>query len=437
MTARGADWLARAEKTISAGLVYDWPNVPVEKAQGCRVWGTDGKVYLDFCSGMASVNTGHCHPRVVAAVKDQAEKLIHGPVGVLLYEPLVALAEELGGVTPEGLDQFFFLNSGSEAVEGAVKLARYVTGRPAVVSFVGGFHGRTMGAVALTTSKSKYRRHYEPLMGGVYNIPFPYCFRCPYGLQPKTCGTRCFDAVTRLFDNVVEPDEVAAFIIEPIMGEGGYAPAPRDYLGMLREVTSRHGIMLIFDEIQTGFGRTGRMFAADTFGVTPDIMTVAKGIASGMPLSAVVAGRDTMSRWTAGAHGTTFGGNPLSCAAARATLRVLEEENLLDNARAMGERAMTFLSALADRYPLVGDVRGEGLMIGIELVDQADGQAPNPKAVEAVLAECFAGGLILYPCGTYGQVIRFIPPLVVTARELDQGLSVLERAIAKVSAGGR
>lgn len=444
------NWYSRAERSLSGHLVYDWPNVPIVRAEGCYAYGPGGEAYLDFCAGMATTQTGHCHPRVVAAIREQADRLIHGPIGVMLYEPIIRLAEELAKVTPAGLDQFLFLNSGSEAVEGAVKMARYVTGRPAVVAFVGAFHGRTMGATTLTTSKAKYRKHYEPLVGGTYFVPHPYCFRCPCGLTPKTCDLKCFDFVQDLFDHQAEPSEVAAFIIEPILGEGGYVPVPDEYLKRLREVCTRHGIMLIFDEIQTGFGRTGTMFAAQGVGVTPDIMAIAKGIASGMPLSAVVAPKGLMAKWTPGAHGTTFGGNPISCAAALATLEVLRDERLVDNAKRQGQRAMDFLGKLVrgadggsgggrdDRgerqggHPIVGDVRGRGLMIGIEFVDADDGLTPNGKAVEAVLKACFDRGLILYPCGSYGQTIRFIPPLVVTDGELDKGLGILAEAIREV-----
>lgn len=412
--------------------MHDWPNVPIERAQGCYAYGPNGETYMDFCGGMATNNTGHCHPKVVAAIKEQAERLIHGPMGVLLYEPIVRLAEELAKVTPDGLNSFFFLNSGSEAVEGAIKMARYVTSRPGIVSFVGGFHGRTMGAASLTTSKSKYRKHYEPLMGGVYQIPYPYCFRCPCGLTEGSCNLKCFHFVQDLFDHCIQPSEVSCFIIEPILGEGGYVVAPPEYLAKLREVCTENGILLVFDEVQSGFGRTGTMFAAQGVGVTPDIMAIAKGIASGMPLSATVSSRELMSQWTAGAHGTTFGGNPVSCAAALATLEVFREENLLENTRRQGSRAMEFLKKLKAKYTVIGDVRGRGLMIGIELVEPVDGHTPNPGAVESVLQRCLDRGLVLYPAGTYSQVIRFIPPLIVADDELDKALDIFEQAVASL-----
>lgn len=430
---RGDDWYQRAETAISASLVNDWPNVPIERAQGSYAYGPNGETYLDFVSGMASTNTGHCHPKVVDAIKAQAERLVHGPMGVMLYEPIVLLAEELAKVMPGGIDSFFFSNSGAEAVEGALKLARYVTGRPVIVSFVGAFHGRTMGAVSVSSSKAKYRRHYEPLMGGVQQIPYPYCFRCPCGKQRETCDLQCFAAVQDLFDHRAVPEEIAAFIIEPMLGEGGYAPAPEEYLRRLREVCDKYGILLIYDEVQSGFGRTGEMFAAQSFGVAPDIMAVAKGIASGLPLSATAAPRALMARWTAGAHGTTFGGNPVACAAALATLEVFAEENLIANAQRMGAQAMAFMKDLQSKHPVIGDVRGRGLMIGLEFVDPRDGITPNAAAVEAVLKGCLARGLILYPAGTFGQVVRFIPPLTVSESELERGLTILAEAVAELA----
>ncbi len=432
MTGIGSDWYTRAGKRISCSLVRDWPNVPVERAQGCYAYGPNGEKYLDFCSGMASANTGHCHPRVVAAIKEQSERLLHGPMGVLLYEPIVKLAEELATVTPAGLDSFFFLNSGSEAIEGAIKLARYVTERPAIVAFTGGFHGRTMGAASVTTSKSKYRRHYEPFMGSTYFVPYPYCFRCPLGLEPDRCGVKCFRLIHDLFDHCVQPSDVAAFIIEPILGEGGYTPAPPEYLAMLRKACDEQGIMLIFDEVQSGFGRTGTMFAAQGTGVTPDIMAIAKGIASGLPLGATVTSTALMSKWSTGAHGTTFGGNPVCCAAALATLEVFREEDLLNNVKERGNRALEYLKGLRDRYPSIGDVRGRGLMIGIEMVKPGTNREPDPTAAESVLKGCLKRGLILYPAGTYSQVIRFIPPLIVSEEDLELGLRILERAISEI-----
>ncbi len=421
--------VGRAASLLAPSLAYDEPNLPVERAEGSCFFTADGKRYLDFVSGMASCNAGHRHPKVVAAAKAQIDRLIHGPVGVVMYEPLLRLADELGEVMPGQIDSFFFGNCGAEAVEGALKLARYVTGRPGIMSFVGGFHGRSYGAASVTTSKGKYRRHYEPLLPSVYLAPYAYCYRCPKGRTPGNCGLACLEDIQTLFDRAIPPEQLACMLVEPIQGEGGYVVPPAEWLQGLREICTRHGIMLIFDEVQTGFGRTGEWFAAQAFGVEPDIMAVAKSIASGFPLSAVAAPSDLMQRWTAGAHGTTFGGSPVACAAALATLEVFREENLLERTRTLGARVMDRLAALKERAPQIGDVRGIGLMIGIEFVRPGTDKEPNPEAVKQVLETCLAHGLILYPCGLRDHAIRFIPPLTVSDDELEEGLSIFERAV--------
>lgn len=426
-----AELIAKTEQLLAPSLALDEPNLPVERAEGCCFFTPDGKRYLDFVSGMASCNTGHRHPKVVAAAKAQLDKLINGPVGVVNYEPLLRLAVELGRITPGELDAFFFGNSGAEAVEGALKLARYVTGRPGIVAFLGGFHGRTYGAASITTSKSKYRRHYEPHLSSVYFVPFAYCYRCSQASTPQGCSLACLEEIQNLFDRVIPPQEVACFIVEPIQGEGGYVVPPREWLHGLREICTRHGIMLIFDEIQTGFGRTGEWFAAQAFGVVPDILALAKGIASGFPLSAVAASPEVMSHWSAGAHGTTFGGNPVACAAALATLEVFREENLLERCREMGSYALSRLQRLKERAPHVGDVRGKGLMIAIEFIQPGTDKEPDPQKVREVLRACLEEGLILYPCGLQDQVIRFIPPLVVSKEELDEGLEIFEEVVLR------
>lgn len=423
-----ADLAARVGDLLAPSLAVDWPNLPVSRASGTYVWDIDGRRYLDFVSGMATTNLGHGHPRVLAAAKEQMDRLVHGPVGVLLYEPIVRLAEELRRVMPGDLDMFFFSNSGAEAVEGALKLARYVTGRPAIIAFEGGFHGRTMGVASVTSSKSKYRLHYEPLLPSVYFAPYPYCYRCPLGRQQGSCALECLGRLEEMFQRLVDPSQVAAVLIEPVLGEGGYVVPPQGYLKGLRELCDRHGILLIFDEVQTGFGRTGAMFAAQAVGVNPDIMAVAKGIASGFPLSATAAPSRLMKKWSAGAHGTTFGGNPVSCAAALATLAVLQEEDLPARARRLGEYALGRLRQLVDRHPQVGDVRGMGLMIGIEFVEPAT-RRPDGNLAGRVLEECLARGLILYPCGTFNHVIRFIPPLTVSEEDLDTGLDIFSEAV--------
>jgi 4-aminobutyrate aminotransferase len=419
-TAKLHDWLAPS-------LADDWPNLPVVRAEGVWVYGTDGRRYLDFISGMAACNLGHRHPRVVEAAKAQIDQLIHGPVGVLLYDSILRLSEELSRVTPGNLDAFFWSNGGTEAVEGALKLARYVTGRSAFVSFIGGFHGRSFGAASVTTSNVKYRLHYEPLLPPVYHAPFPYCFRCSHRTGADCCDDP-FVSLDRLFRHVVAPEGVAAMIVEPILGEGGYVVPPPDFLPRLREICDRHGILLIFDEIQTGFGRTGQMFASQTFGVTPDVLVLSKSIASGFPLSVVAASPDLMRRWTAGSHGTTFGGNPVACASAVATLEVFREERVLDNVRERSQEAFGRLRALAEASSVIGDVRGKGLMIGLEFIDPRSGE-PNGTLVRRVLEGCLERGLLLYPAGYAGHVVRFIPPLTVTAAELEAGLSILKGVV--------
>ncbi len=415
---------------LAPSLAEDWPNMPIERAKGSYVYDVEGKAYLDFVSGMASCNLGHCHPRVEEAARKQMEKLVHGPSGVFAYESMVRLAYELAEVMPGDIDCFFFSNSGAEAVEGALKLARYVTGRPAIIAFYGGFHGRTMGCVSLTTSKSAYRKNYHPLVDGIYHVPFPYCYRCPYGHTRAACGLECLEAVERVFAHLVPAEDVAAILLEPIQGEGGYVVPPEEFLRGLRGICDRHGILLIFDEVQTGFGRTGKMFAAHTFGVVPDIMAIAKGIANGFPLSATAAPRDLMKKWLAGSHGTTFGGNPVSCAAALAVLEAFREEKILKGVGHLSEICFAELEAMKDEFPVIGDVRGRGLMIGIEFVGP-DG-APNPGACQDVLDAALAKGLLMYPCGNKGQVIRFIPPLTVSEAELRRGLDILRRSIEEV-----
>jgi 4-aminobutyrate aminotransferase len=427
MTISYKDRVARLPEWLAPSLAEDWPNLPVVRGEGAYVVAADGRRYLDFVSGMAACNLGHRHPRVVAAAKAQIDQLIHGPIGVVVYDSILRASEELARITPGDLDMFFWSNSGTEAVEGALKLARYVSGRPAIIGFIGGFHGRSLGAASVTTSNVKYRRHYEPLLPSIYHAPFPYCFRCPYRGGPGCCDDPLV-SLDRLFRHVVAPEEVAAMIVEPILGEGGYVVPPDDFLPRLRALCDRHHILLIFDEIQTGFGRTGEMFAAQTFGVTPDILVLSKSIASGFPLSVVAAPPALMRRWTAGAHGTTFGGNPVACAAAVATMEVFREERVLDNVRDRSREAFGRLRALAEGSPIIGDLRGRGLMIGLEFVDPRSGE-PDGACVRRMLERCLERGLLLYPAGYAGHVLRFIPPLNVTAAELAGGLDILEGVV--------
>ncbi len=417
--------IRRAEKVFTPALHIYYP-ITVKGAKGIHVFSDTGRKYMDFSSGLAVLNIGHNHPRVLEAVRDQLLRCIHTG-GIYYNETTVAAAELLLSVTPDGLDMLFFSNSGAEAVEGALKLARFVTGRQGIISFTGAFHGRTLGALSVTTSSSKYRKNYHPLLPSVYQVPYPYCFRCAFNSKPGACGLRCLEFLKEFMEREITPEEVAAVIFEPVLGEGGYFPAPRDFVAGLRDLCADHGILLIADEVQSGIGRTGEWFAFEHYGLTPDIITIAKGIASGMPLSALVSNSGLMNKWPSGAHGTTFGGNPVSCAASIATINVIREEGLLSRASSMGESALQRLRDFAEGRPLVGSVRGYGLMIGIEFVKE-NGD-PNREACEKVLEYCLNKGMILISCGLGKNIIRFIPPLIVTDNEIEIGLDILEEGV--------
>lgn len=418
---------------LAPSMAKDHPNLPVVKAEGCYYYGLDGKQYLDFTSGIATANTGHRHPKVVQAIKDAADHLMHGPSGVIMYESILKLSKELAHVLPGNLDCFFFANSGTEAIEGAIKLAKHVTKRPYVVSFTGCFHGRSLGALSVTTSKSKYRKFLQP-NGLAYQVPYADVKGAPSGVDPETYVIEKLQKdFESLFNHQVTPEEVACMIVEPVLGEGGYIVPPSGWLKKIREICDEHGILLIFDEVQTGFGRTGEWFAAQTFGVTPDIMAIAKGIASGLPLSATVASKELMKQWPLGSHGTTFGGNPIACEAALATIEVLKEEHLVENAKNMGAYAYEKLMRLKDDHPVIGSIRAVGLMIGIEIVDPNTSK-PDGNALMTILDKCLEKGVLFYLCGNHGEVIRMIPPLTVNSEQIDHGLAVLEEALYEYQA---
>jgi len=402
----------------------------IERGEGMFLYTRDGERYFDFISGIAVNALGHCHPEVVKAIQEQAAKLIHICFVTAYYEPAVRLAAKLAEICPGDLDMVFFSNSGAEAVEGSVKMARYLTDRPAIIAFRGGFHGRTLGATSLTSSSVRYRENYEPLLPSVYHVPFPYCYRCQYRQKPETCGLDCLNEIEVLFRHQLAPTDVAAMLIEPVQGEGGYVPAPPKYLKGLRELCTRHGILLIFDEVQTGFGRTGKWFAAETYGIVPDIMVLAKAIASGMPLSAIVSRPELHRAWPQGAHGSTFGANPVSCAAALASIGVIEREGLIERGAKTGEHMKGRFLEFQSRFPFIGDVRGMGLMVGMEFINR-DG-SPAGDLVKKVLAMCFEEKMLFYSCGVFKQCIRFMLPLNVRREDLDEGLDrfgrVLERA---------
>lgn len=415
---------------ISSSYTRSYPLV-ADRAQGALVTDPDGNQFLDFAAGIAVVATGHCHPKVVAAIRRQAERLIHMSGTDFYYENMVQLAEKLAGLVPGGPPRrVYFGNSGTEAVEAAIKLARYHTGRSQFVAFVGAFHGRTMGSLALTNSKTVHRKGFFPMMPGVHHVPYAYCYRCAYGKSPETCAVECVKAIeTELFRTAVPPEEVAAIVVEPIQGEGGYVVPPQKFHDELRRLAEKHGILLVFDEVQTGMGRTGKMFAAEHFGAAPDVITLAKGIASGMPLGATVARAELLS-WTPGAHASTFGGNPVAVEAALATIELLEQE-LIDNAARIGQHLMNRLRDLPRRYSVVGDVRGLGLMIGIELVRDQQSRERAPELRDRLVQMAFERGLLLLGCGP--NTIRLCPPLVITKDQADFAADTIEQCLGRLS----
>jgi 4-aminobutyrate aminotransferase len=394
---------------------------------GCVVRTADGTEYLDFTSGIAVTSTGHCHPRVVDAIREQAGRMIHAQVNCYRHPLLEPLARRLAEVTPASIDTFFFANSGAEATEAAVKLARQATGRPNVIVMDGSFHGRTMLTMAMTTSKTGYRAGYQPLPAGIFVTPFPRPFE--WRVDEGEATDRALAALRRLLRSQTAPAETAAVVMEPVLGEGGYLPAPLDYVRGVRSICDEHGICFVADEVQTGFGRTGRMFAIDHASIEPDIVVMAKGIASGFPISAIGARRELMARWPTGAHGGTYGGNVLGCAAALATIDVIRDEGLVDNAAARGAQLLDGLLKVQADHPAVGDVRGLGLMVAAEFVDRAG--APDTARTAAVAQHCLREHrLLLMNAGTDGNVIRFMPPLVVDADQVDRAVTAFAAAVA-------
>ncbi len=422
--------VGRSDRCVTPSLPHAYPLV-VRRAQGAVVEDVDGNRFLDFAAGIAVCSTGHCHPRVVAAIQEQAARLLH-ICGADFYDTrYVDLAERLARLAPGSSPKKVFLgNSGAEAVEAALKLARYYTGRPQLLAFFGAFHGRTMGAVSLTASKPAYHQGFGPLLAGITHVPYAYCYRCSYNLTYPSCNLACVDYIEQvLFAQSIAPDEVAAVFVEPVQGEGGYIVPPPGWLERLRSLCDRHGILLVDDEVQSGMGRTGRLFAIEHWDVEPDIVCAAKALASGMPLSAMIARAELMS-WPEGAHGSTFGGNPVSCAAAEATLDVIEEERLMENAARVGGHLMGRLRELAAESHLIGDVRGLGLMIGVELVKDKGTRTRAVEETEAVLQACFRRGLLLLPCGT--NSLRFSPPLTVSEQEAETAVEIFAQAIGEV-----
>ena len=420
---RAASLIERDAAVLSPSYTRGYPLV-VERGEGALVTDVDGNRFLDCNAGIAVVAAGHCHPRVVHAIQEQAAKLIHMSGTDFYYENMVALAEKLAALAPGGGPRrVYFGNSGTEAIECAIKLARYHTGRDKFIAFLGSFHGRTMGSLALTGSKYVQRARMGPLMPGVTHIPYANCYRCDYGKQVETCSVECVKVLEdRLFKTIVPAREVAAIVLEPVQGEGGYVVPPQKFIDELTRVAQRHGILLVCDEVQSGMGRTGKMWASEHFKMAPDILAAAKGIASGMPLSAAIARAEVM-QWKPGSHASTFGGNPVSIAASLATIELLERE-LLDNAARIGAHMRSRMEDWPARFPHVGQVRGLGLMIGVELVRNQQTRERAPDLRDRVVDQAFERGLLLLGCGE--NTIRLSPPLVLTRDQADFCVDTLE-----------
>ena len=422
--------IERDQRTTAPAYGRVYPLV-VKEGRGMVIEDVDGNLFLDFTAGIAVTSTGHSHPQVVRAIEEQARKFLHFCGSDFYYEPMVRLTEKLSRMAPgPSAKKVFLTNSGTEAIEAAFKLARYSTKRQHVVAFLGSFHGRTLGSLSLTASRSSHRAHFGPLIPNVHHIAFGYCHRCPYNLTYGSCGIECVRYIEKvLFRHEVVPEEVAAIFVEPIQGEGGFVVPPPEYLGMIKDICQRHGILLIADEVQTGFGRTGKMFACEHWGVEPDILCVAKGIASGLPLGAMIA-RSDISTWTPGTHGSTFGGNPVACAAALATIALLED-GLVKNAAEVGTHFKERLDRLKTAYPAISDVRGLGLMIGVELAKQDGGRTPDSELRNQVIRRAFENGLLLLGCGE--STIRFIPPLIVSKSETDIAVEIFAAALKELA----
>ncbi len=401
-------------------------NFVADRAEGSYIYTDDGRKLLDFTCGIGVTNTGHCHPKVVEAIREQAGSFIHAQANIVIHKPMLQLIEELRKIAPPSIDSFYFANSGAEALENAVKIAKVVTGRPNVIVFNGSFHGRTHATMSLTTSKTIYRAGFAPLMAGVYVAPFPYAYAM--GMTEEQASQHCLEQLEYLLASQTAPKETAAILIESVLGEGGYVAPPTSFMKGLREICDKHGIMLIFDEVQSGFGRTGKWFALEHFGVVPDIITAAKGLASGMPLSGVFTRTDIMKKVDTGSIGGTYGGNAIACAAGVATIRAMRDENMLENATEKGIQLMTGLRKLQEEYPQIGDVRGKGLMIGTEFTANGN-RAKEKQMVKDVIHSAEEKGMLLLSCGTYDNTLRWIPPLNVTSEQVTEGLKIFGEAL--------
>lgn len=418
------DFLTRHSDVLAPVLAFD-TEIRAAKAEGLWITDVEGNRWADFACGTAVTNLGHNHPAVLEAAHRQLDNLVHSGC-IVRYDSIVEAAERLRRITPAGIEKFSFANSGAEAVEAAVKLAKHTTGRQGVVAFRGGFHGRTMGSLSYTTSNARYRDGYHPVLGSVFVAPYPHPYR--WGVTEEEATDRSLNELNLIFKHVVTPGNIACFLVEPVQGEGGYYPAPARFLDTLRQMADEHGIKLVYDEVQSGFGRTAEWFASDHFEAKPDIMAMGKGIANGLPLSAFGSSRETIDGWPRGAHGTTYGGNPVSAAASVAVMDTME--GLLPHARELSKQAFERFNEMAERHTTIGEVRGLGLMIGVELVTDRQSRNPDAGAFKHVEKHAFDRELIVIDCGPDANVIRFIPPLITTRDELDWALDLIDEGLA-------
>ncbi|MFA5879195.1 MAG: aspartate aminotransferase family protein [Candidatus Margulisiibacteriota bacterium] len=414
----------RADQVLSPVLGH-YSQLEVAFGKGCYLYDYNNEPYLDFATGIGSAVTGHCHTDVVNAIKTQAETLIHACAGVVYYEPNIALAEQLGGILGAGLTSVFFTQSGTEAVEAAIKLAKFTFGKQGILAFKGAFHGRSLGSLSITTSKIKYQEGYLPLLPNTYFFDYPYCYRCPWQKENHTCELFCLKNLELQLSKLSA--ELAAVIIEPILGEGGYVPLPKQFLTGLKALTKKYGILLILDEVQTGFAKTGEWFCFQKENIEPDIICLAKGIASGLPLGACIAKPELMAKWKTGAHGSTYSGNPVCCQASLATIKVLE--NVLPNIKKLNEIAEKILYDELTDYPFLGDLRIQGLMIGLEFVKDKSTKEPYPELVKSIMTKCLENKLIVISSGLFDNVIRLMPPLIINEADLKKGLMILVKVI--------
>ena len=430
---RSQELLKLRDKNVPKGVSMGVPTF-IADAKGAMVEDVDGNVLIDFAGGIGVMNIGYSHPEVVDAVKDQVDRFFHTSINVLQYEPYVRLAEKMNQIIPCNGDKkkTMFVNSGAEAVENAIKIARRFTGKTDIITFEGAFHGRTLLTMTLTSKIKPYKNGFGPFAPGIHRIPYAYCYRCSYGSQPADCGMRCAKRLKEVFLAVVDPDDVAAIILEPIQGEGGFVVPPDEFLLALRTICDKNNILLIADEVQTGFCRSGKMFAMEHSGVKADIVTTAKSLGAGLPLAAVTARADVFDASHAGGIGGTYGGNPIACSAALKVIEIMQRDNFSAKSNHIGEMIISRLQRLQEKFEIIGDIRGRGAMIAMELVKDRISKAPAKEEVAAIITEAYQNGLIMLSAGVNGNIIRVLVPLVVTDSQLHSALDILENAVSKV-----